>query len=93
MANVPHSPECLCPNCVAVRDSQPPPLEGLSYLNKTCIMKVVSVERDAHGHWSVNVNAVPRKGYEHYFAGREPKLDKWLVEMWNRQVRLHKGNR
>lgn len=93
MTNIPHSTNCQCPNCATVRDSQPPPLEGLSYLNKTCVMRVVSVERNIHGYWTVDVKAEPRPGYEHYFEGRPERLENWLVEMWNKQVRQHKGNR
>lgn len=94
MTKIPHNTAtCTCPACVFVRDSEPPQLEGLSYLNKSCVMRVISVERTRHGMWMVNIEAVPRPGYEKYFDNGKSKPDRWTVENWNDQVRKHKGNR
>lgn len=93
MTNIPHKADtCTCPACVYKRDSTPPKLEGISYLNKTNIMRVVSVERGEHGRWYVNVESTPRAGYEKYY-NKAQKTDRWLVTMWNEQVIKHKGVR
>lgn len=93
-SSIPHKADtCTCPACVYKRDSTPPKLEGLSYLNKTNIMRVVSVERGEHGHWYVNIEHSPRPGYEKYYDGKASREDQWGVDMWNDQVIKHKGVR
>lgn len=93
MTNIPHNvTECMCPACVFVRESEPPQLEGLSYLNKSSVVRVLSFEKKSYGSWTVNIAYYARPGYEKYFLDG-PKLENWSVEMWNKQVRQHKGIR
>lgn len=88
---LPHAPDCMCPNCVLVRDSTAPDIPKTSYETKTMRFEAVEVfkeERDYH-YWLVRYKKTTKPYYDRNAKQwlpefTDPDLGWMTVDNWNK---------